>query len=81
MSTFITWQKTNDTEAREAFESITGIAVQTSPAENEAGTHYMVGVKITLQQYQALNETELFTLKNWTPPSWWVPKVDIIVDI
>lgn len=79
MSTFITWNKDTDTEAREAFENITGIAVQAQPAENEALTHYMVGAKITLQQYQDLNETELFTLKNWTLPSWWVGKTEEVV--
>ena len=78
MVTFVTWRKDDDTQARQQFENITGIVVQANPKENLHKTHFMVGVKITLQQYQALNETELFTLKNWTPPSWWEYKPDVV---
>ena len=80
MVTFVTWDKQDDTQCRSEFERITGVAVQAHPLENEAGTHYMVAHKITLQQYQALNETEMFTVKNFSPPSWWVSKVEEIVE-
>ena len=80
MTTFITWDKTKNTQARQSFENITGFAPQTNPQENKQETHFMVGVKITLQQYQSLNETELFTLKNWQPPYWWEHKSNLVIN-
>lgn len=81
MTTFVTWNKDNDVEARTAFQNITGVQVQEHPLENAQGTHFMVGYKITLQQYQALNETELFRIKNSTPPSFWEPLEIPIEDV
>jgi len=80
MTTFVTWYKDNDAESRTAFQNITGVLVQEFPLENADGTHYMIGHKMTLQQYQALNETELFRIKNHTPPSFWVEKEQKVVE-
>ena len=79
MVTFITWNKSDDSKARQSFKDITDITVQSNPRENLQETHFMVGAKITLQQYQELNETELFTLKNSTPPSWWEDKPEDVI--
>lgn len=71
MTTFIVWPVERDAECRQAIEEVLGVHVQENPLENAQETHYMVGHRMTKQQYEVLEATGFLTLNNTTPPEWW----------
>lgn len=62
-TTFIIYNKTDDTAFRARYEAVTGERIQASPAQNADGTQYMVGSsRITAAQLATLQgEFEIST--------------------